>query len=216
MAKTASSRIVILIGLVLAIVLPAVGTARLAEHIEGVPLFLSREGFWWGLFAIVLLYVRVVERRPLASIGFKRPTWMTLAVGIGGAVVMAVAIGAGVQYVLTALHLARNQQAISALLSMPLWYRVLLVTRAAVVEETLFRGYGIERLQELTGSRWIAGLVTLALFSFGHLSYWGWTQIIVAGAAGLVLTLQYIWRRDLGANIITHWIIDALSVLLGA
>jgi|KBSMisStaDraftv2_1062788.scaffolds.fasta_scaffold316459_3 membrane protease YdiL (CAAX protease family) len=48
------------------------------------------------------------------------------------------------------------------------------LTRAAVAEEFLFRGYGLERLQELTGSKWIAGLLTLAIFTYGHLSYWVW------------------------------------------
>jgi membrane protease YdiL (CAAX protease family) len=43
------------------------------------------------------------------------------------------------------------------MLDTPYWYRVAVVTRAAFVEELLVRGYGIERLQELTGSKVIAG-----------------------------------------------------------
>jgi membrane protease YdiL (CAAX protease family) len=35
----------------------------------------------------------------------------------------------------------------------------LLVTRAAIAEELLFRGYPIPRLGELTGSRVLAGLI---------------------------------------------------------
>ena len=34
----------------------------------------------------------------------------------------------------------------------PLWLRLLSVTRAAVVEETAFRGYGLSRIQELTAA----------------------------------------------------------------
>ena len=76
------------------------------------------------------------------------------------------------------------------------------------------RGYGIERLQELTGSKAIAGAVTLFFFTIGHMSYGSVAQLVVAGAAGLVLTILYVWRRDLTANVIAHWITDGATLLL--
>jgi membrane protease YdiL (CAAX protease family) len=54
--------------------------------------------------------------------------------------------------VFPALHLQMNTGQMSHLLATPFWYRLMLVTRAAFAEETLFRGYPIERLKELTGS----------------------------------------------------------------
>jgi membrane protease YdiL (CAAX protease family) len=36
----------------------------------------------------------------------------------------------------------------------------------------------------------------------------------VAAGAGLVLTVLYLLRRDLWANIISHFLTDAVSVLL--
>jgi membrane protease YdiL (CAAX protease family) len=101
-----------------------------------------------------------------------------------------------------------------ALLHAPFWLRLLVVTRAAVIEETLFRGYGIERLQELTGNRWIAGGVTLAIFAMVHYLSGGWIHVVTAGWAGLVLTVFYFWRRDLGANIVAHWVLDGLGFLV--
>ena len=59
-----------------------------------------------------------------------------------------------------------------------------------------------------------AGLVTCALFTLAHLTGWGWEQTLIAGAAGIVLTLLYLWRRDLIANMIAHWITDAVPFLL--
>ena len=71
-----------------------------------------------------------------------------------------------------------------------------------VFEEVAIRAYGIERVQELTGNQWLAGAVSLAVFSFAHLSHWGVAQVLVAGAVGLPLTVFYIWRRDLASNIL--------------
>lgn len=203
-----------LIGLAIAIVLPVFGLAWYAERIPGLNPLLGREGFWWGLVLIVLLYVRVVERRPLSTIGFKRLTGKSVLWGIAGGIAILTFAGLSIIILLPLLHLKQNAQALSALVAMPLWYKVAIVFRAAICEEVLFRGYGIERLQELSGSRFVAGLVTLALFTVGHLSHWGWAQLIVAGAAGLVLTVLYLWQRDLGANMIAHWITDAVGVLL--
>jgi membrane protease YdiL (CAAX protease family) len=96
----------------------------------------------------------------------------------------------------------------------PLWFRLLTVTRAAVVEETAFRGYGIERLREWTGSLLLAGLVTWILFTLAHLSSWGWGQVIIAAYGGFILTGLYLWRRNLWANMICHWLTDGSAFIL--
>lgn len=92
------------------------------------------------------------------------------------------------------------------------WF--MLVTRAAVAEETLFRGYPIERLLEVTRSRFAAGAISWSAFTITHLSGWGWAQLLVAGTGGLILTALYLWRRNLAANITAHWIADGTGFLL--
>jgi len=213
-AAAPARRIVILIGLLLSVVIPMTGLGRLALRIPGLPPLLGQEIFFWTMAGIVLLYVRVIERRPLASIGLQRPTWKTLAFGVAGAVGVFVLGGLTVAFVLPLLHLKQDPGTVKRYLDMPYWIRFAIVTRAAICEEILMRGYGIERLQELTGSKLVAGVVTLGLFSLGHWTYGTVAQVLMAGAAGLALTILYIWRRDLGANMIAHWIVDGSSLLL--
>ena len=213
-AAAPARRIVILIGLLLSVVIPMTGLGRLALRIPGLPPLLGQEIFFWTMAGIVLLYVRVIERRPLASIGLQRPTWKTLAFGVAGAVGVFVLGGLTVAFVLPLLHLKQDPGTVKRYLDMPYWIRFAIVTRAAICEEILMRGYGIERLQELTGSKLVAGFVTLGLFSLGHWTYGTVAQVLMAGAAGLALTILYIWRRDLGANMIAHWIVDGSSLLL--
>lgn len=211
---TASRRIIILAGLAIALVVPSLSPTTHLPTVAGVDSLYVHEWFWWALLAVVLFYVLVVERQSLSSIGFRKPSWKTFVFGILFGILGVAGIVAIFSVLFPMLHLQMNTQEIGKLLHTPFWFRFFLVTRAALMEETLFRGYGIERLGELTGNRWLAGAVTWALFTLAHLSAWGWAQLIVAGYGGLVLTALYLWRRDLICNMIAHWLTDGAGFLL--
>ena len=125
-------------------------------------------------------------------------------------------IGFGIifQVVFPKLGLHVNQKAAAGIIQTPFIYRVALVLRAAVAEEILYRGYSIKRLDELTGSRILGAVLSWAVFTYAHLGYWGWAQLIVAGYGGVVLTIMYLWRRDLASNMLAHLIGDAIPFLL--
>ena len=174
----------------------------------------SAEMFWWVAVAVVILYVLAVERRPLSSVGFRRIGIVSGIAAVFAGILLVAGIVAIYAIIFPLLHLKMNTREMGRLLATPFWYRVALVTRAAVAEELLFRGYPIERITELTGSRWLAAGVSWAVFTYAHLSSWGWAQLVVAGYGGVVLTFLYLWRRNLGANMIAHWIGDGAGFLL--
>jgi membrane protease YdiL (CAAX protease family) len=155
----------------------------------------------------------MAERRPLSSIGFRAPGIMDLVLGLVFGIGAVLGIGVIFAIILPALHLSVAQK-ITSLFQMPFWFRVLLVTRAAFVEEIAFRGYGFERLSELTRNKWFAALATCALFTLAHYSGGGWGQVIIAAWGGVVLTALYLWRRNLWANILCHWVTDGVGFLL--
>jgi membrane protease YdiL (CAAX protease family) len=62
-------------------------------------------------------------------------------------------------------------------------------------------------------NRYWAGTIPLLIFGFAHGTN-GWANIILALALGAVLTIVYLWRRDLVANIIGHFLVDFVSVVL--
>jgi membrane protease YdiL (CAAX protease family) len=210
---SAERRFAILVGLTLALVVPLLRVQNYAADVLHLDPFVGREVFFWGLAALVLLWSVMVEGRGLASIGLRKPDWKTVVFGVVGAGVILGGAGGALYFLTPILHLVRNTEALQKMLDLPYLDRVELVVRAAVVEEILFRGYAIERLQEFTGSRVVAAVVSLAAFTFAHLAYWGWTQLIFAGAAGLVLTVLYMWRRDLVSNMIAHFLTDAAGLL---
>jgi membrane protease YdiL (CAAX protease family) len=182
-------------------------------------------GFWlqeaaiWALTAAVVFILVFWEKLPLSSIGLRRPTWMTLLWGIAGAI--AVRIVASIVLVFYArllgastLHNFAHDLGLAMKLgAMPFGFIILLSVRAAVTEEILYRGYVIERLGAVTGSRILAAGVSLVAFTLAHLGAWDLTYLIVVAPIGLVLTAQYLWRRDLAANICTHFLTDAFSLV---
>ena len=155
--------------------------------------FVGYEIFWWALVVLLLSYVRCVERRPLTSIGFHKPGVWNILIGIAAGIVFLASL-AGIYFVLFPyLHFKEDPQVarvMSQMLAKPQWWRLTLILRGAIGEEILFRGYAIERLRELTG------------------------RFSIAGSAGVILTLLYIWRRNLWVNMIAHFVPDAIGLLL--
>jgi uncharacterized protein len=174
----------------------------------------EREASYWLATAFILVYVRFIERRPLASIGLRIPNWKSLLWGALAAFV-ALAGMAGIYLVLfPMLHLSENTAAMQSIAHLAPWLNTLIIARAAVFEEVFYRGFTIERITELTHLRWLAAAVSLATFTYAHLGYWGWNHLFIAGFGGLVLTGLYLWRRDLVSNIIAHFLTDAIGFLL--
>lgn len=213
MAAAPSNRLIVIVGLLIALGLPFCHLGDLGKAHSGLGPLAGGEVLWWALFILIILYVLVVERRPLSTIGFRMPGGVDLLLALVFAVGAIFGIGLLFSVVLPALHLSVAQK-ITSLFQAPFWFRVLLVTRAAFVEEIAFRGYGFERLSELSNSKWLAALATCALFTLAHYSGGGWGQVIIAAWGGIILTVLYLWRRNLWANILCHWLTDGVGFLL--
>lgn len=212
---SARARVVYAIGLALTLGLLLLKGNQWGERFLHLTPLEGRDLFWWPLLFITLGYIVFVERLPLSSIGLKRPGWMTLVVAALTAAALF-ALDPAIDWVIALLHVNTDpgSGAGHPLGAMPYWYRAVLVVRAAVAEEVIFRGYAIERIEALTGSTTLAVIVSAAMFGYAHLAFWGWAPALNVAAGGLVLALVYVWRRDLGANILAHFIVDAIALLL--
>lgn len=89
----------------------------------------------------------------------------------------------------------------------PIWVLFIMVVRAGIAEEVFYRGYAIERIKAWTGSTGIAVAVPLIIFSLGHFRQ-GPGGILISFVAGGILTATYLWKKDLLANIIAHFMVD--------
>jgi len=169
----------------------------------------------WLLFAAVLAIVLVWERAPLASIGWKPFAWRSLALAaLFAAVVMWIATPIGSFVASKLFGLPLFEAGIADFSQRPLWLKVVAVVTAGVVEETLFRGYALERIASITGSEWLAAAITLAIFTAVHWPVWGTGPIVVFLFSGGLLTAAYVWQHDLVANVVAHVVVDAVGLII--
>jgi membrane protease YdiL (CAAX protease family) len=180
----------------------------------GVGLRLAKEAWWVSLGVAILLWVTLVERRPLSSIGLKPPAVATF----GWAAVMFVLLMASVMLsyalILPAMGLSMNQAATAKIVALPGWLQFLMFLRAGVVEEILYRGYPIERIEQLTGSKGVAVLLPGLAFVGAHFFYWGGGQLVVVAFATVILSVFYLWKRDLVSCMIAHAATDMVGFAL--
>ncbi|MBV9333844.1 MAG: CPBP family intramembrane metalloprotease [Candidatus Eremiobacteraeota bacterium] len=168
----------------------------------------------WGSVGILFVIVSGWERLPfLASIGMKpleRRDWIAIAFLFIVAAVMAVVL-AFMRPALSGTNAAQLRQVIGA----PLGVRVALVVTAGICEEILFRGYAIQRLQLFTKNIWVAALVGTILFTAAHLPRYGLRPALIGVfMISAVLSLIFIWRRNIAVCIALHWLIDGFGLLI--
>jgi len=208
--------LVTLIGLTLALGVASLPIGDWDHEFAGIGHLVGNEAIWWIYVAAILLYTRKIERRPLSSIGFRMPGIGNIALAVCAGLLITAVLGAMYFVVLPALHLNDSMASTTnanALMATPFWWRFISTVRAAVAEEVLFRGYAMERIEELSGSRTVAVVVSCAIFTAAHVSSWGWSHELFVAVGGLAFSLLYLWRRNLWVNIIAHFIVDAVSVL---
>jgi len=165
-----------------------------------------KEALIWLNAVGLIVIIRRGERLPLRSISLGTSRWWkSILWGFVLAVISAVVVGA-LAYVTQYGHGPGS----AAFEKLPLWLITAIVLRAGVVEELFYRGYAIERLRMIGLGRFWSVAIPLVIFSLGHWSG-GAANILIAFAAGLILTGFYLWRRDLVANMIGHGLVDFVA-----
>ncbi len=213
-AERPPRRISSIVGLIFALVVPAFlsagGPGELPAGTDATKAVVINEVVIWTLTLALLGIVLFWERRPLRSIGLGRPTWAALrsgAIMTGGLIVLAMIAGGLVQW--AGLPVGDDGQT-ALVMGMPIWLQLIVVLTAGFTEEILFRGYAIERMTELTRSRWLGAIIPIIVFGGVHAPFWGIGHALVAGMSGFWLTLIYLWRRNLWTNIAAHALLDGI------
>jgi membrane protease YdiL (CAAX protease family) len=199
-----------LVGLFVALGGLVLPVGRLLRNPEGFAARVTEQVFAWALFGLVLAIVILWERQSLSSIGF-RLHWPSLAWGLVLTAVLIFITGPVGDWALKQTALAGFERGFAKLEELPGWFLIVAAVTAGVVEETLYRGYAIERLALFTGNLWSAGALAWIAFCLVHAPFWGWGPVLRMAIAGLPILLFYLWMRDLLACMIAH----ALSNIIG-
>lgn len=166
----------------------------------------------WLLLLIIMAWIYFVEKRTVASIGWKKMTMKMVLVALGLGLILFIVFGL-LTPVIQATGLEINQEVARLLAGQPMAFLFLIALRAGVVEEVLYRGYAFERLLDLTKSKFFAGLVPLVAFTLAHLA-WGVGHLVFVFIAGGLFTIVYAAKRNLVLNIIAHFTVDIIALLV--
>ena len=161
-----------------------------------------KESLIWLCVIALLIVIRKGERQPLSSIGLGTST---IARSILWGIVLAIVCLAVGGLLAAITHYGGGEKA-EAFGRLPLWLIALICARAGIAEELFYRGYAIERLQPLGLNKFWAAAIPLIIFSVGHWTGGG-ANILIAFALGAILSAFYLWRRDLAANMIGHFLV---------
>jgi uncharacterized protein len=177
----------------------------------GPMLVLARETCMFAAAGALAWIVRRGERASWQSIGIgTSPPWKSLVWGF------LIAIANTVPIVVIARWTGYGHSASAlAFAKLPLWVIFIVVLRAGVVEELFYRGYAIDRLQRVGCRRITACTVSLSIFAVAHWTG-GFVNIVIALVAGGIMTVFYLWRRDLLANTFGHFLVDFAGNILPA
>ena len=169
----------------------------------------------WVLAALVIGFVVIVEARPIASIGLVRPNLRDVFVGVVTFGVMAISFMLTLQLVETLGFSTGFAEGSAG--EATVWTVVIALfasLTAAITEEILIRGYALERIEGMTRSTWFAGTTTAVVFVVLHAGTYGLGGLLVLSPLATLLTVAYVWRRNLFVPIIAHVLLNGIPPIV--
>ncbi len=163
----------------------------------------------FGLAVGVVAVVLLGEKQPLSTLGLHRQTRRSIIIALSASIVIAVGgtlISLGL---FKLLNLPLPTLPTERITGFPLWLALWIVISSSIAEEVLYRGFVLERLEQVTGSIWTGGLITLSWFTLLHLPLGVTYTLLIVLPTSIMITLLYIWQRDLIATIIVHLVFNA-------
>jgi membrane protease YdiL (CAAX protease family) len=168
-------------------------------------------GVKWLVVAGLSLIAFWTQRRPPSELGIRGVRWRDVPAAVTGLIIGIVL--SGVADCAVAMPPSLNDLREIATVSVSL--RVALVVTAGICEEFIYRGFAIEEMTCLTGKRWLSAVIAWAFFTVGHAQlYHLSTALIVPGTLGAVLTMLYLWQRNLASCALIHAIVDAMFLVI--
>ena len=211
---TATERNFKYLGLFIVLALPVYITVYHATGPLSVSRVLTSESILWLIFFGLLACAKYGENDPVKFSGNGMGFFKTMGLA---AIVLFSTILIMLLYALVCLVIFKmhppKEDLITQIMKLPNWIKILLVTRAGVIEETFFRAYAMTRIMQLSNNRFLAFSVPLIAFTLGHVAYGSVYHVLATFFIGLVLAIYYWKTRNLASNIIAHSVYDCLGMI---
>jgi len=169
-----------------------------------------------SLLSLILFFIWRNNESIIAIGWTTRTIWKEISIGISlfvplfiaSSVLESLLLKAGLSAPSTPLPALVSERGIAEFL-----LAFFMVVVVAVVEESIFRGYLMLRINAITSSSTAAVLLSGVIFSLGH-GYEGTASVVTIGVMGSVFALIYQWRRSLIAPVVMHFFHDFIGIVL--
>ena len=202
--------------LLAAIFLPALIIKMYAFSAKNI-FIISRVLYWLCLFALII-YAAGIEKNNFLLWQEKNYTitfYLAVYPALFGILFFGVAIINSI--LIKGFHVSVHPEKLDAILSFfraNKWLVYITVITAGVVEELIFRGYLMPRLQIVFKTKFWAVFISSALFGLAHFTYGTVLQVVGPFYIGLIFALFYEKYRNIKTLIVIHTIWDLLSISL--
>jgi membrane protease YdiL (CAAX protease family) len=191
--------------------------ARLLQHPQVVPLYLSLIAMEWGLFFYVWkggLRRSGTKLRELIGGRWRSPKDVAIDASLAlGLWTVWMIVEKGWDRWFGPAHAASIQAFLPRRgVEILLWVGVSI--SAGICEEVVFRGYFQRQFEVFTRSKWIAVFLQAALFGISH-GYQGWEGCVKIAIFGALYGSFALWRGSLRPGMIAHAGSDILSGIFG-
>lgn len=164
----------------------------------------------WVAVAALIFFVLKIEKLPLSSVGIKKPAKkdFLLMISLGLALMIVTMI------IYSIFKFDTNTQTGQIVTTLSVLGKLHLILNAAIVEELFFRGFLIERANNILRNIWLAGFLSFILFVVSHIEGSGVLHSLLPVALGtIVFVILYIKRRNLFTCIGAHAISNLIMLL---
>jgi len=167
----------------------------------------------WILVFIIVLIIRLLEKRKFQSNGIKGINLKVILSGIifGLIAVVVSILTLGLLFNILGL---KEPSTLGAINELPIYIKLFTITTVAITEEIFYRGYAIERLGEITGNYIFGGILSGIVFLAIHFPAWGLAGAVPQIIFTIFLTVFYLKKRDLISTILMHWTINFLMIIV--
>jgi uncharacterized protein len=162
---------------------------------------------------MILLVLPALSTFSLSELGYRRPTAMTVGIGLCGGLAMVIVTNGLASLIATLAH-SKHQQSDIAMFSalhdptLIVIFAFFAIIFAPCVEETIFRVFFFN-LGLRYGGFWTGAILSGALFGIAHGDVYA---AIPLAAGGVILSYVYYTTRNAYASMISHSFFNTLSL----
>ena len=162
------------------------------------------------IYLVPVIIVFVYRRVPIRALGFGKFDWATMGLGCGLLIASYMIILIH-NMSLTFLGVDTQGEQIIEIFNMldsPIWFMLVGVVFAPIIEEIFFRGFLFQGFRQQYG--WVrAGLLSSAIFAVGHLDP---VALIPTFILGCLLAYMYHRSNSVWPGIILHFLVNAMGM----